>query len=291
MRARRREIFEPYHRASAHAARRAQKPGAHIWVAHAQHDAGVQGRVARDARRAVQPRCAFRQHRARLAARAGGWSSATTRPTRSATTSDYMFRVHAERRGTAPCGDRNPPGSDRRRPGQAEWAAHSRWLLLAHADRDVVAGTAGNRWTEPRRADRSGACRAAVRRCAELQLPPDGGEYAELQPGGTRSALRLILSARCARRVPNMQRLQSGLSAARASKCMYTVIESLTRDGRDLSLDYKISRLSCAAGSRERKVLTRSRRPTTRSCCRRPRRRCSSRPTSTTCCATRRALR
>jgi nicotinamidase-related amidase len=36
---------------------------------------------------------------------------------------------------------------------------------------------------------------------------------------------------------------------------MYTVIENLTRDGRDRSLDYKISGIFVAKGSREAKVV------------------------------------
>src|SRR5437868_3081176 len=42
--------------------------------------------------------------------------------------------------------------------------------------------------------------------------------------------------------VPNMRRLQSAFRAA-AIEVVYTVIENLTRDGRDRSLDYKISGL------------------------------------------------
>ncbi len=54
--------------------------------------------------------------------------------------------------------------------------------------------------------------------------------------------------------VPNMQRL---LAACRRAgiEVMYTVIESLTRDGRDRSLDHKICGLSVAKGSWEARVL------------------------------------
>ena len=48
--------------------------------------------------------------------------------------------------------------------------------------------------------------------------------------------------------VPNMQRLQK---ACRKSKIevMYTTIESLTKDGRDRSLDYKITGFNVPKGS------------------------------------------
>jgi ureidoacrylate peracid hydrolase len=48
--------------------------------------------------------------------------------------------------------------------------------------------------------------------------------------------------------LPNMQRLQA---ACRASgvEVLYTVIENLTRDGRDRSLDYKISGIDVPKGS------------------------------------------
>jgi ureidoacrylate peracid hydrolase len=56
------------------------------------------------------------------------------------------------------------------------------------------------------------------------------------------------------RGIPNMQRLQSACREARI-EVMYTVIESLTQDGRDMSLDYKISGLFCPRGSRDAQVL------------------------------------
>ncbi len=56
--------------------------------------------------------------------------------------------------------------------------------------------------------------------------------------------------------IPNMQRLQR---AARASgvEVMYTTIESLTRDGRDRSLDYKITGFNVPKGSWDGKVIDR----------------------------------
>lgn len=54
--------------------------------------------------------------------------------------------------------------------------------------------------------------------------------------------------------VPNGQRLVAACRAA-GTEVIYTVIECLTLDGRDRSLDYKISGLFAAKGSREAEVI------------------------------------
>ena len=54
--------------------------------------------------------------------------------------------------------------------------------------------------------------------------------------------------------VPNMRKLQSACRAG-GIEIMYTVIESLTQDGRDRSLDYKISGLHVPRGSWDAAVL------------------------------------
>jgi ureidoacrylate peracid hydrolase len=54
--------------------------------------------------------------------------------------------------------------------------------------------------------------------------------------------------------IPNMQRLQSACRKA-AVEVMYTTIESLTLDGRDRSLDYKITGFNVAKGSWDGKVI------------------------------------
>jgi ureidoacrylate peracid hydrolase len=54
--------------------------------------------------------------------------------------------------------------------------------------------------------------------------------------------------------LPNMQRLQAACRAA-GIEVIYTVIESLTRDGRDRSLDYKITGFHVPKGSWDAKVL------------------------------------
>ena len=54
--------------------------------------------------------------------------------------------------------------------------------------------------------------------------------------------------------LPNMRRLQAACRAA-GVEVMYTVIESLTQDGRDRSLDYKITGFHVPKGSWDAKVL------------------------------------
>lgn len=54
--------------------------------------------------------------------------------------------------------------------------------------------------------------------------------------------------------IPNMQRLQRACRAAKI-EVMYTTIESLTRDGRDRSLDYKITGFNVPKGSWDGKVI------------------------------------
>jgi ureidoacrylate peracid hydrolase len=51
-----------------------------------------------------------------------------------------------------------------------------------------------------------------------------------------------------------MQRLQKACRQA-GVEVMYTVIESLTQDGRDMGLDYKISGLFCPRGSHDARVI------------------------------------
>ncbi len=54
--------------------------------------------------------------------------------------------------------------------------------------------------------------------------------------------------------VPNIQRLQAASRAA-GVEVLFTTIESLTRDGRDRSLDYKISGFNVPKGSWDGKVI------------------------------------
>jgi nicotinamidase-related amidase len=61
-------------------------------------------------------------------------------------------------------------------------------------------------------------------------------------------------AAATGRVVPNIRRLLDAFRAARL-EVIYTVIENLTEDGRDRSLDYKLSGISIAKGSRDAHVL------------------------------------
>lgn len=54
--------------------------------------------------------------------------------------------------------------------------------------------------------------------------------------------------------IPNMQALQKGFRAA-GIEVLYTTIESLTKDGRDRSLDYKITGFNVPKGSWDGKVI------------------------------------
>lgn len=83
---------------------------------------------------------------------------------------------------------------------------------------------------------------------------PGGGAYAGLSAEEIEATCGFFFEEMRARAVPNMQRLQRAARAA-GVEVMYTVIEALTRDGRDLSLDYKISRIFCAKGSRDAEML------------------------------------
>ena len=82
----------------------------------------------------------------------------------------------------------------------------------------------------------------------------DGGAYAGM--GAMERDARYGYFFRVMREaaLPNMQRLQSACRHA-GIEVMYTVIEALTRDGRDLSLDYRISGLFVPRGSPDAKVL------------------------------------
>ena len=83
---------------------------------------------------------------------------------------------------------------------------------------------------------------------------PDGGEYASLTETERDARYGWFFHALRDTAVPNMQRLQAACRRAKI-EVMYTVIEALTRDGRDLSLDYKISGLFVPRGSWDARVL------------------------------------
>ena len=98
------------------------------------------------------------------------------------------------------------------------------------------------------------------RRTALLSIDMQNAEYsAELiaearRPGSPRASMLQFYERIERVLIPNQQRLQA--AARRAGiEVIYTTIESLTRDGRDRSLDHKISRMHYPKGSHEAKVI------------------------------------
>lgn len=81
----------------------------------------------------------------------------------------------------------------------------------------------------------------------------DGGEFVGLGPEEmARHAYYFDRIERVA--LPNMRRLQAAFRRA-GIEVMYTTIESLTKDGRDRSLDYKITGFHVPKGSWDGRVL------------------------------------
>ena len=83
---------------------------------------------------------------------------------------------------------------------------------------------------------------------------PDGGEYAQLDPAAREARFGWFFRTMRETAVPNMQRLQAACRHGRI-EVLYTTIENLTRDGRDRSLDYKISGLDVPPGSWDGRVI------------------------------------
>jgi ureidoacrylate peracid hydrolase len=82
----------------------------------------------------------------------------------------------------------------------------------------------------------------------------DGGEFGALPPAEFEAKAGYYFRRLEGGVIANMQRLQAGCRKA-GIEVMYTVIESLTRDGRDRSLDYKITGFNVPRGSKDGKVL------------------------------------
>lgn len=82
----------------------------------------------------------------------------------------------------------------------------------------------------------------------------DGGEYSHLSATERDARYGGFFRAFHATALPNMRRLQAACRAGRI-EVMYTVIESLTKDGRDRSLDYKITGFNVPRGSWDARVL------------------------------------
>ena len=82
---------------------------------------------------------------------------------------------------------------------------------------------------------------------------PDGAEWAGMSPEELAEKKEPFLRLMREEVFPKMQRLQAACRAA-GVEVMYTTIESLTRDGRDRSLDYKITGFNVPKGSWDGKV-------------------------------------
>lgn len=82
----------------------------------------------------------------------------------------------------------------------------------------------------------------------------DGGEFGHLSDAEFAEHYGYFFDQLANVAVPNMQRLQAACRAA-GIEVMYTTIESLTKDGRDRSLDYKITGFNVPKGSWDGKVI------------------------------------
>ena len=81
-----------------------------------------------------------------------------------------------------------------------------------------------------------------------------GGEFKDLEPAAFEARYGLFFEELEGRVIPNMTRLQAACRKA-GIEVMYTTIESLTLDGRDRSLDYKITGFHVPKGSWDGKVI------------------------------------
>ena len=82
----------------------------------------------------------------------------------------------------------------------------------------------------------------------------EGSEFKAIMQPDSASELTYFFERMESLAVPNMQRLQAACRGA-GIEVLYTVIESLTKDGRDRSLDYKITGFNVPKGSWDGKVI------------------------------------
>ena len=82
----------------------------------------------------------------------------------------------------------------------------------------------------------------------------DGGEYRTLSPREVEERFGFFFRTMEETALPNLRRLQTACRQG-GIEVLYAVIESLTRDGRDRSLDYKISGLHVPKGSWDARML------------------------------------
>jgi ureidoacrylate peracid hydrolase len=81
-----------------------------------------------------------------------------------------------------------------------------------------------------------------------------GGEYAQLEPSEKEQRYGYFFRTLSDYALPNLIALQRACRRA-GIEVMYAVIESLTMDGRDRSLDYKISGFNVPKGSADARVI------------------------------------
>jgi ureidoacrylate peracid hydrolase len=82
----------------------------------------------------------------------------------------------------------------------------------------------------------------------------NGAEFKDMTPDAFEKQCGWYFQQLETRVIPNMQRLQKAARQA-GIEVMYTTIESLTLDGRDRSLDYKITGFNVPKGSWDGKVI------------------------------------
>jgi ureidoacrylate peracid hydrolase len=82
----------------------------------------------------------------------------------------------------------------------------------------------------------------------------EGGEFKDVPDAALAARYGYYLDRLKSVAIPNMQRLQRAFRAA-GIEVLYTTIESLTKDGRDRSLDYKITGFLVPKGSWDGKVI------------------------------------
>lgn len=81
-----------------------------------------------------------------------------------------------------------------------------------------------------------------------------GAEFKDLPESEVAGTYGYYFSRLSSLVIPNMKRLQSAFRGA-GIEILYTTIESLTKDGRDRSLDYKITGFNVPKGSWDGKVI------------------------------------
>lgn len=83
---------------------------------------------------------------------------------------------------------------------------------------------------------------------------PNGGEFKDVDPAALADKYGWYFGELETRVIPNMRAIQKAARGA-GIEVMYTTIESLTLDGRDRSLDYKITGFHVPKGSWDGRVI------------------------------------